>query len=89
MKSLLSCGKLQRNRHQGIPRQAGVSSLANPKRLRMGALFLRGHTGAFPFSFFSEIHSQHSIRSASGAKILKGDEVMAGPHLTDKCTVET
>lgn len=50
MKRFLSCGKLQQNRHQGIPRQTGVSSLTNPARLGGGALSQGPHRGLFPSS---------------------------------------
>lgn len=49
MKRFLSCGKLQQNRHQGIPKHTGVSPLTNPERLGGGAL-PRTTPGPFPSS---------------------------------------
>lgn len=48
MKRFLSCGKLQQNRHQGIPRQTGSSALTNPESLGMGALLSRTTLGLVP-----------------------------------------
>lgn len=65
MKRFLSCGELQQNRHQGIPRQTGGSALTNPKASGMGTLLARTTLGLLPCR--ASLRSVFSITSAQPA----------------------